>query len=56
LPYRRLTAPPGAATRWERREFPDSPAFVVEFPAGPISAATAHRNAAAVIALARALP
>jgi hypothetical protein len=52
LPYRRLAAPPGAATRWERRQFPGSPAFVVEFPAGPISAATAHRNAAAVVALA----
>ena len=52
LPYHRLAAPPGAATRWQRRRFPRSPAFVVEFPAGRISTATARRNAAAVVALA----
>jgi murein peptide amidase A len=51
LPYRKLTAPRGAATRWQRRQFPGSPAFVVEFPAGPISTATARRNAKAVLAL-----
>lgn len=51
LPYRKLTAPRGAATRWQRRQFPGSPAFVVEFPAGPISPATARRNAKAVLAL-----
>src|SRR4051794_21187437 len=51
LPYRKLTAPRGAATRWQRRRFPRSPAFVVEFPAGPISTATARRNAKAVLAL-----
>jgi murein peptide amidase A len=51
LPYHKLTAPRGAATRWQRRQFPGSPAFVVEFPAGPISTATARRNAKAVLAL-----
>jgi len=51
LPYRKLTAPRGAATRWQRQRFPSSPAFVVEFPAGPISTATALRNAKAVLAL-----
>jgi protein MpaA len=51
LPYRKRSAPPGAATRWQRRQFPGSPAFVVEFPAGPISTATARRNAKAVLAL-----
>ena len=51
LPYRKLTAPRGAATRWQRQQFPSSPAFVVEFPAGPISTATALRNAKAVLAL-----
>ena len=51
LPYRTLTAPRGAATRWQRQRFPSSPAFVVEFPAGPISTATALRNAKAVLAL-----
>jgi hypothetical protein len=51
LPYRKLTAPRGAATRWQRRQFPTAPAFVVEFRAGPISTATALRNAKAVLAL-----
>ena len=51
LPYRKLTAPRGAATRWQRQQFPSSPAFVVEFPTGPISTATASRNAKAVLAL-----
>jgi murein peptide amidase A len=55
LPYRRLAAPRGAATRWERRHFPAAPAFVVEFPAGPVSAAVARRHAAAVLALAKGL-
>jgi murein peptide amidase A len=55
LPYRRLTAPPGAATRWERARFPRGAHFVVEFPGGRISAATARRHAAAVLALARGL-
>jgi protein MpaA len=56
LPYRRLRVPRGAATRWERGRFPRSPAFVVEFPAGRISTATARRNARAVLALAQGLP
>jgi protein MpaA len=55
LPYRRLAAPPGAATRWERRRFPRGTHFVVEFPAGRIPAATARRHAAAVLALAEGL-
>ena len=52
LRYHRLPAPPGAATRWERTRFPHGIHFVAEFPAGPISAATAQRHAAAVLALA----
>jgi len=55
LPYRRLVAPRGAATRWERARFPRGAHFVVELPAGRISAATARRHAAAVLALARRL-
>ena len=51
LPYRKLVAPHGAATRWQRQRFPHAPAFVVEFPAGHISAATAARHARAVIDL-----
>ena len=54
-PYRRLAAPPGAATRWERRRFPNGVHFVVEFKAGPISVATARRHAAAVVRLAEGL-
>jgi protein MpaA len=56
LPYRRLAVPAGAATRWERKQFPGGPHFVVEFPAGKISAATALRNARAVLALAPRSP
>jgi protein MpaA len=56
LPYRRLRAPRGAATRWERVRFPHGAHFVVEFPAGRITPATARRNAAAVLALAKGLP
>ncbi|HKG44732.1 MAG TPA: M14 family zinc carboxypeptidase [Gaiellaceae bacterium] len=52
LPYRKLAAPPGAATRWQRRHFPRAPAFVVELAAGPTSAATARRHARTVLALA----
>jgi protein MpaA len=55
LPYRRLAVPAGAATRWQRRHFPRSPAFVVELPAGRVSAATAARHAHAVLALAQGL-
>jgi protein MpaA len=55
LPYRRLPAPPGAATRWERKRFPRGVHFVVEFPAGPISKATARRHASAALALAGSL-
>jgi protein MpaA len=55
LPYRRLVAPRGAATRWERARFPRGAHFVVEFPAGRISTGTARRHAAAVLALAAGL-
>jgi len=55
LPYHQLPAPPGAATRWERKRFPNGVHFVVEFKAGPISAATARRHAATVIKLAQGL-
>ena len=56
LPYRRLVAPRGAATRWQREHFPTGPAFVVEFPAGRITRAVARRHAAAVLALAPRAP
>jgi len=56
LPYHRLVAPPGAATRWERKLFPRGVHFVAEFPAGRISAASARRHARAVLALAPRAP
>ena len=56
LPYRRLVPPRGAATRWERVRFPGGAHFVVEFPAGRITTATARRHAAAVLALAQGPP
>jgi protein MpaA len=55
LPYRKLPAPPGAATRWERKRFPQGIHFVVEFRSGHISAATARRHANAVLTLAEGL-
>jgi protein MpaA len=55
LRYRKLTAPRGAATRWERARFPRGVHFVAEFPAGRISLATAHRHAEAVLTLAQGL-
>jgi protein MpaA len=55
LPYRKLPAPPGAATRWERKRFPRSTHFVVEFHSGRMSAATARRHAHAVLTLAEGL-
>jgi murein peptide amidase A len=55
LPYRRLVAPRGAVTRWERARVPRGAHFVVEFRAGRISTATAGRHAAAVLALAQGL-
>jgi protein MpaA len=55
-PYRRLAAPLGAATRWERNRFPKGVHFVVEFKGGLISAATARRHATAVVKLAKELP
>ena len=54
-PYRRLLAPPGAATRWERSRFPNGVHFVVEFKAGRISTVTARRHAAAVVRVAEGL-
>ena len=52
LRWRRLPAPPGAATRWQRAYFPDAAAFVVELPAGRLSPVAARRHAAAVLTLA----
>jgi protein MpaA len=53
LPLRRLPNYPGTAVRWQNHRFPGTTAFVVELPAGPLSAAGARRHARAVLDLAR---
>ncbi len=55
LRYVRRRVPHGAATLWERIHLRGAH-FVVEFPAGRISAATARRHARAVLALAPRTP
>jgi len=52
FPYVRRRVPHGAATLWERIHFRRGAHFVVEFPAGRISAPAAARHARAVLALA----
>ena len=52
LPARRLDALPGTATAWFNTTFPDSTAFVVELPSGPLSRRAAARHADAVLAVA----
>jgi N-acetylmuramoyl-L-alanine amidase len=53
LPARRIGFLPGIATRWQNTYFPRSSAFVVELPAGRLSARGARRHARAVLAVAR---
>jgi protein MpaA len=47
----RLTREPGSVVGWENRQVPGGTAFVVELPAGPLSAAAAARFARAIIAV-----
>lgn len=54
LPVRRLGFLPGVATRWQNHLLPDTSAFVVELPGGPLSPAGARRHARAVRAVASA--
>ena len=54
LPYLPLPVPPGAATRWQTMRFPQSQAFVVELPPGPLAPEDARRHARAIRALLRA--
>jgi protein MpaA len=51
LPSRRLPRYPGTATGWENRHLPHTTAFVVELPAGTLSASAADRYARAVRAV-----
>jgi len=51
LPLKRLPREPGSAVGWENHTFPGSTSFVVELPAGRLSAAAVGRFARAVIAV-----
>jgi hypothetical protein len=52
LPARRLPPYRGTATGWQNHRSPDTTAFVVELPAGPLSRRAAGRHARAVLAVA----
>ena len=52
LPARTLPNYHGTATSWQNHTFPGTSSFVVELPAGPLSAASARRHARAVLAAA----
>src|SRR5437763_6698207 len=52
LPLARLTREPGSVVTWENHRFPGTAAFVVELPAGTLSAAAAARFARAVLDIA----
>ena len=52
LPARQLPRYHGTATGWQNHTFRGTNAFVVELPAGPLSAASARRHARAVLAAA----
>ena len=53
LPFRPLGAYPGSLSRWVNTRIRSGTSFVVELPAGPLSARATRRHAAAVLALAR---
>jgi protein MpaA len=53
LPLVRKPKLPGAATRWQNHRFPNKASFVVELPAGSVSAKSAKRHARAIVALGR---
>jgi murein peptide amidase A len=55
LPFKRFDRPPGSITSWQNHTFPDATAFVVELPAGRLSASATARHARALLTLARGL-
>ena len=55
LPYRRIPPLTGTATSWQNHSFRGDTAFVVELPAGRLSASAANRHAQAVLAVARSV-
>jgi murein peptide amidase A len=52
-PYRSIPWPNGTAPNWQNHRFPGTSSFVVELPAGVLSAASAERHARAVFRLAK---
>ena len=55
LPFLPLAAPPGTVAEWTEERVPGAEAFVVELPAGAMSAAAVARHVLAVRAVAAAL-
>ena len=55
LPHKRVPPLPGTATSWQNHTFRGDSAFVVELPAGRLSAAAVNRHARSVLAVARAV-
>jgi murein peptide amidase A len=52
LPVRRLERYPGSVSSWENHTFPGTTSFVVELPAGALSAPAVARYVRAIVALA----
>jgi murein peptide amidase A len=50
-PFRRIPWPNGTAPNWQNHHFPGDSSFVVELPAGALSAAAVRRYAAAILSL-----
>ena len=55
MPYRSLRWPHGTGPNWQNHRYPADAAFVVELPAGRLSAASVERHVAAILGLRRAL-
>jgi beta-N-acetylhexosaminidase len=55
LPHKKIAFLPGTATSWSNHTFRGSTAFVVELPAGRLSARSVRRHAGAVGAVARTI-
>jgi protein MpaA len=55
MSYRSLRWPHGTGPNWQNHRFPGDAAFVVELPAGGLSAAAAERHVHAILGLRRAI-
>src|SRR5262249_33844354 len=53
LPLRHIHSYPGTATRWQNHRYPDTTAFLVELPGGPLARALRDRCVSAILALAQ---